>query len=841
MTHRLKSMLGMILLAGLLTAVPLLAAVPNTISYQGVLTDAGGTPLTGSQTVVFRLFSVATGGTPLWEETRNVSLQNGTYQVQLGTVTPLPDTVFSGTPGTWLEVTVGSQTLTPRQHLDSVPYAFQAKRADSAATADNAATQTDLATHAGNPSAHHARYTDAEAVAAATAANMIPGAACSGQGQVLQWDGSQWVCVNLDQLTPSGGHARGFELTDSWGKTWDGVPRPAATWADANAKCQALGGRLPTITELYRNNGTTGTGELTGVLDTTQLWTQIADSTAGNRVQVTLADGSISSLAETSSSAYRCVWPDQTNNGFSGDACYGPAGAECHAKDRFWHVDTYDRPALPYAVAANECRAVDASLPTVRDYQELIQAGLENPGSFWRWASDVKYWYSGGYGHALVGWSGNPQSDWFYTSTSGSGGYSASNSSQRFRCIGRDPSFSGTPIATDPGCKNGDCFTLTTGKTLLVADNQNRAEARFADAAEACRALGADLPDAGEFGDLVRAGWGNGNGILWASEPVYWYNGNYGVVMLSFSGTGSADWSISSSTMSLADPAGFWPYRCVWHEKVEPVMNHCKQNERAVWNGSGYSCQAATAGDSGGNANPGGIQLVDNWGNAWDLLQRAQADYATASATCQGLGGRLPTATEVYRVRANQTLATTIGDANSTSYLWTLNPSATAGQRSTIRVSDGDVSALAETSVTPYRCVWPGAAGDIFGSRACYGDPAASDGCFTTSDLRSDSYDRASLTQPAAAWECAFYGGRLPDLNDLQSLIHAGAPNGSGNNLWSAEPIFMYNGNTYGYATFGWSGTGTAGWTPDGYYMTFSLAPGTALSPFRCVYSNQLK
>ncbi|PNU18789.1 hypothetical protein C2E25_15770 [Geothermobacter hydrogeniphilus] len=136
---------------------------------------------------------------------------------------------------------------------------------------------------------------------------MIPGAACTGQGQVLQGDGAQWVCVNLKQLTPSGGQAHGFELTDSWGETWDGIPRQAANWTDADASCQALGGRLPTMTEIYRNNGASGSGDVTGILDTSYLWTLVANDTAGSRMIGRLSDGTMSAAAETAATAYRCI------------------------------------------------------------------------------------------------------------------------------------------------------------------------------------------------------------------------------------------------------------------------------------------------------------------------------------------------------------------------------------------------------------------------------------------------------------------------------------------------------------------------------------------------------
>ena len=44
------------------------ATSTNTIAYQGRLADAAGAPLTGRYNIIFRLYSAASGGAPLWEE-----------------------------------------------------------------------------------------------------------------------------------------------------------------------------------------------------------------------------------------------------------------------------------------------------------------------------------------------------------------------------------------------------------------------------------------------------------------------------------------------------------------------------------------------------------------------------------------------------------------------------------------------------------------------------------------------------------------------------------------------------------------------------------------------------
>lgn len=118
------------------------AAIPQTVSYQGYLTDAAGIPIDGSRSMVFALYSTANGGTPLWTETQSaVTVDNGIYQVTLGNVVSLSlpfDNPY------WLGVTVGEDTeMTPRLALSSAPYALRALTTGDAA--GNLAVSSNLA------------------------------------------------------------------------------------------------------------------------------------------------------------------------------------------------------------------------------------------------------------------------------------------------------------------------------------------------------------------------------------------------------------------------------------------------------------------------------------------------------------------------------------------------------------------------------------------------------------------------------------------------------------------------------------------------------------------------
>ncbi|MDA3814219.1 MAG: tail fiber domain-containing protein [Candidatus Cloacimonetes bacterium] len=102
--------------------------VPQTIDYQGRLADSDGNYLNGVITVNFLIFNVETYGTPLWIETQDVSIANGIFHVQLGSVAAFPSTLFDDADR-WLELEVGGETLSPRTIVASVPYSIKAETA----------------------------------------------------------------------------------------------------------------------------------------------------------------------------------------------------------------------------------------------------------------------------------------------------------------------------------------------------------------------------------------------------------------------------------------------------------------------------------------------------------------------------------------------------------------------------------------------------------------------------------------------------------------------------------------------------------------------------------------
>lgn len=105
------------------------AAVPTSMTVQGRVTDASGSPLpAGTKNFTFKIFDDSLSGNELWpsgpgEDQAVATDANGLWIAAVGTVIPLTESVFSDT-ARWLEVNVDG-TVMPRIRLSSVPYAHR--------------------------------------------------------------------------------------------------------------------------------------------------------------------------------------------------------------------------------------------------------------------------------------------------------------------------------------------------------------------------------------------------------------------------------------------------------------------------------------------------------------------------------------------------------------------------------------------------------------------------------------------------------------------------------------------------------------------------------------------
>ncbi len=119
-------MLGAMLLAmapGLLSA----AATTGKINYQARLLDAYGRRINDAVTLSFKLYDAATDGNLLWSEThQNVVVTDGIYSLELGSITPVPASVFTQ-DGVYLELAINNETMSPRQLITSAGQALVAR------------------------------------------------------------------------------------------------------------------------------------------------------------------------------------------------------------------------------------------------------------------------------------------------------------------------------------------------------------------------------------------------------------------------------------------------------------------------------------------------------------------------------------------------------------------------------------------------------------------------------------------------------------------------------------------------------------------------------------------
>ncbi len=111
------------------------SALPAIISYQGTLTNVAGQPISGNTALTFRLYAAPSGGSALWTEAHTggnaVPVSNGLFNVNLGSLTPIPSAIWKNNP-LYLGIQVNSDPeMTPREQLGAVPYAMVAQTAFS--------------------------------------------------------------------------------------------------------------------------------------------------------------------------------------------------------------------------------------------------------------------------------------------------------------------------------------------------------------------------------------------------------------------------------------------------------------------------------------------------------------------------------------------------------------------------------------------------------------------------------------------------------------------------------------------------------------------------------------
>ncbi len=127
-TVRLFSAIVIVLMASSSLLANGVSNIGSAFSYQGRLTDNGGTPQSGSFDFRFSLYDASIAGTPVSTtvSSANVTVTNGVFTVMLD----FGSSAFDGSQR-WLEIEVRASgggvytTLSPRQEVKAVPYSLQ--------------------------------------------------------------------------------------------------------------------------------------------------------------------------------------------------------------------------------------------------------------------------------------------------------------------------------------------------------------------------------------------------------------------------------------------------------------------------------------------------------------------------------------------------------------------------------------------------------------------------------------------------------------------------------------------------------------------------------------------
>jgi hypothetical protein len=118
----------LVFVLGLVAAAPAQAGSADTVNYQGLLTGANGSPLNGSVEIIARIWNAPTGGAIQWSELHSsVPVVDGVFSITLGEQNANLPGVLDGRD-LWLEITVNTEPLTPRQPIRSVAHALSAIR-----------------------------------------------------------------------------------------------------------------------------------------------------------------------------------------------------------------------------------------------------------------------------------------------------------------------------------------------------------------------------------------------------------------------------------------------------------------------------------------------------------------------------------------------------------------------------------------------------------------------------------------------------------------------------------------------------------------------------------------
>ncbi len=475
-------------------------------------------------------------------------------------------------------------------------------------------------------------------------------------------------------------------LPDDWGNDWDGLLRSPSDLDTAKTACEAIGGRLPTATELF-NASFTQSASVGQPSHTDYLWTLVPRN-ATQQIRGRLSDGAVGAVNKTTVHAYRCICPAPLPNSFSGNNCQGPSGQACLTVDtegKRTNVDVKDRAPLPTGSAIWECGFNRGRLAGSRTLLEAMQQGLDNGSDTWLHVADAARYDI----NVIMKWATVATAP----TVSGNGSWSGTTTSRPFRCAGTNYASGKHPVAI-----TGEFAPPWSNLKADGADST--AKVAWVDANDDCFAKGGHLAGSFEMAELIGQGMPGGttNEWLWSSDNVG-YNGTQFLAHL-FRWTGTLDQYQFNHSADLG-----WGYktqtnfhRCVYY----PVDKAYSGPKTADCSGGCF--EVALPGSSGAKM----------W---FDNFDRPSATLEAAIDTCRKLGGHLPTERD-YTEAIRKSLPNGNGTLGS---LWTSDLSIGSSGNTQLRAQvvkwDGVDTAFnglystytTWTNVTnskPFRCTW---------------------------------------------------------------------------------------------------------------------------------------
>jgi hypothetical protein len=119
--------------------------INRQINFQGkVVNKTAGTNIAnGSYNFVFSLYTVASGGSNIWTETKSVTVTDGIFQTNLGDTTSLPGSVDFNTDNIYLGINFNSDgEMSPRVRFTAAPYALNAEKVGGLTVTNTTGTLT---------------------------------------------------------------------------------------------------------------------------------------------------------------------------------------------------------------------------------------------------------------------------------------------------------------------------------------------------------------------------------------------------------------------------------------------------------------------------------------------------------------------------------------------------------------------------------------------------------------------------------------------------------------------------------------------------------------------------